>query len=142
MVGIGILLGAAVIALDVRQARQKASFRLPILAVALGIYLPLKLSATIMAGGVLAESVHRSQTARGIDSEDRGLLFAAGLVTGEALIGILLAVPVGLGSVWPSLSGDPFQIFSDAPLGGWPGLAVLILVGIVLLRAARFTLFR
>ena len=142
LVGIGILLGAGVIALDVRQARQKASFRLPILAVALGIYLPLKLSATIMAGGVLAESVHRSQTARGIDSEDRGLLFAAGLVTGEALIGILLAVPVGLGSVWPSLSGDPFQIFSDAPLGGWPGLAVLILVGIVLLRAARFTLFR
>ncbi|MGB5044532.1 MAG: oligopeptide transporter, OPT family, partial [Nitrospira sp.] len=68
---------------------------------------------------------------------DRGLLCAAGLVTGEALVGILLALPIALSSIWPSLSGDPFQLFADPPLGGWPGLAALIVVGLLLVRAAR-----
>jgi putative OPT family oligopeptide transporter len=142
LVGIGILLGVVVIALDVRQARRKASFRLPILAVALGMYLPLKLSATIMAGGILADFARRKQNTLLDQVEDRGLLFAAGLVTGEALIGILLAFPVALSSLWPSVSGDPFQLFADAPLGGWPGLGALIVVGMLLVRTAQFKMLR
>ncbi|MDR4474119.1 MAG: oligopeptide transporter, OPT family, partial [Nitrospira sp.] len=70
-------------------------------------------------------------------TEDRGLLCAAGLVTGEALVGILLALPIALSSVWPSLSGDPFQLFAAPPWGGWPGLLALALVGLVLLRSAQ-----
>ena len=142
LVGMGVLLGLIVIAIDARQARRKASFRLPVLAVALGIYLPLKLSATIMAGGMLTEYMRRSQKAPGVQAEDRGLLFAAGLVTGEALIGIFLAFPIALSSVWPSLSGDPFQIFADPPLGGWPGLCALILVGLFLIRGAQSKIFK
>lgn len=137
LVGVGMVLGVVVIGLDAGQARRKASFRLPVLAVALGIYLPLKLSATILLGGLLAEYARTGQIAAGPAAQDRGLLFAAGLVTGEALIGILLALPIALSSLWPSLSGDPFQLVAVPPLGGWPGLGALMFVGLLLLRAAR-----
>ncbi|WHZ21103.1 MAG: Oligopeptide transporter [Nitrospira sp.] len=136
LVGVGMVLGVVVIGLDVRQERRQASFRLPVLAVALGIYLPLKLSATVLLGGLLAEYARTGQNAVGPASEDRGLLFAAGLVTGEALIGILLALPIALSSLWPSLSGDPFQLVAAPPLGGWPGLVALMFVGLLLVRAA------
>ncbi|MCC2641769.1 MAG: oliA [Nitrospira sp.] len=136
LIGMGGLLGLLVIGLDARQARRKAAFRFPVLAVALGIYLPLKLSAAIMFGGLLAEYVRTAGDSRDSQTNDRGLLFAAGLVTGEALVGILLALPIMLSSVWPSLSGDPFQLFADPPFGGWPGLVALFLVGFFLWRTA------
>lgn len=134
---VGMLLGVAVILLDTRQARRQAELRFPVLAVALGMYLPLKLSATILIGGCLAEWVRKRRSGAGMSTEDRGLLCAAGLVTGEALVGILLALPIALSSVWPSLSGDPFQLFAAPPWGGWPGLLALALVGVVLLRSAQ-----
>ncbi|QOJ36854.1 MAG: oligopeptide transporter, OPT family [Nitrospira sp.] len=137
LVGVGVLLGVGIIALDTRQAREPNRMRFPVLAVALGLYLPLKLSAAILLGGLLAEPVRREGAAPRPSTEDRGLLFAAGLVTGEALVGILLALPVALSSVWPSLSGDPFQLFAEAPFGGWPGLGALIVVGYVLTKAVR-----
>ncbi len=134
---VGMLLGVAVILLDTRQARRQAELRFPVLAVALGMYLPLKLSATILLGGCLAEWVRRGRSESAASTEDRGLLCAAGLVTGEALVGILLALPVALSSVWPGLSGDPFQLFAAPPWGGWPGLLALALVGLVLVRSAQ-----
>jgi len=137
LVGVGMVLGMLVIGLDLRQARRGAVLRFPVLAVALGMYLPLKLSATILFGGLLAEYVRVAGKSSDVPTEDRGLLCAAGLVTGEALVGILLALPIALSSIWPSLSGDPFQLFADPPLGGWPGLAALIVVGLLLVRAAR-----
>ncbi len=137
LVGVGMVLGVVVIGLDLRQARRNAALRFPVLAVALGIYLPLKLSATILFGGLLAEYVRTAGKSPDAPTEDRGLLCAAGLVTGEALVGILLALPIALSSIWPSLSGDPFQLFTEPPLGGWPGLAALVLVGQLLVRAAR-----
>ena len=137
LVGVGMVLGVVVIGLDMRQARRNAALRFPVLAVALGMYLPLKLSATILFGGLLAEYVRAAGKFSDVPTEDRGLLCAAGLVTGEALVGILLALPIALSSIWPSLSGDPFQLFADPPLGGWPGLAALIVVGLLLVRAAR-----
>ena len=137
LVGVGMVLGMLVIGLDMRQARRNAALRFPVLAVALGMYLPLKLSATILFGGLLAEYVRAAGKFSDVPTEDRGLLCAAGLVTGEALVGILLALPIALSSIWPSLSGDPFQLFADPPLGGWPGLAALIVVGLLLVCAAR-----
>ena len=137
LVGVGMVLGVVVIGLDMRQARRNAALRFPVLAVALGMYLPLKLSATILFGGLLAEYVRAAGKFSDVPTEDRGLLCAAGLVTGEALVGILLALPIALSSIWPSLSGDPFQLFADPPLGGWPGLAALIVVGLLLVCAAR-----
>jgi uncharacterized oligopeptide transporter (OPT) family protein len=119
--------------LDRRQEIRKSDFRLPVLAVALGIYLPLKLSAAICAGGVISALASRS-AAKGSGSSRRGLLFSAGLITGEALMGILLAIPIALAALWRGLSPDPFTVFDSPPLGGWPGLVIVTVVGFTLYR--------
>jgi hypothetical protein len=109
----------------------------PVLAVALGIYLPLKLSAAILAGGVIAELANRRASNSVESAARRGLLFAAGLVTGEALMGVLLAVPIALSGIWPTLDADPFRLFDTPPLGAWPGLLAVAGVAAVLYRTAR-----
>jgi putative OPT family oligopeptide transporter len=136
LVGLGAVIGVLVIRMDQRQEARGSDFRLPVLAVALGIYLPLKLSATIFLGGVIAAMASRAAAKRDEPSRP-GLLFAAGLITGEALMGILLAIPIALGALWPGLSPDPFLLFEGTPLGGWPGLAIVALVGWLLYWKAR-----
>lgn len=65
--------------------------RLPVLPVAIGLYLPLELSATIMLGGALRWLVSRKRTEKEKES-DRGILFCSGLIAGEGLVGIFLAI--------------------------------------------------
>ncbi len=134
LVGLGAVIGVLIILADRRQELRNSTLRLPVLAVALGIYLPLKLSATIVFGGVIAALANR-RTGRHEPSH-RGLLFAAGLITGEALMGIMLAMPIALAALWPSFSTDPFTMFTLPPFGGWPGLAMVALVGFALYRIA------
>lgn len=134
LVGLGAVIGMLVIALDRRQEIRGSSFRVPVLAVALGMYLPLKLSAVIFLGGAIA--VFAGRSVGGDDSSQRGLLFSAGLITGEALMGILLAMPIALGALWPGVSPDPFVLFDRPPYGGWPGLLIVTLVGVTLYRVA------
>jgi putative OPT family oligopeptide transporter len=132
LVGLGALIGGLVILADRTLEQRGSEFRLPVLAVALGIYLPLKLSAAIVLGGVIAALAGR-MAATG-EPARRGILFAAGLITGEALMGIFLAIPIALGALWPGLSPDPFTLFEAPPLGGWPGLTVVAVVGWALYR--------
>jgi len=135
LVGLGAVIGAGVIVLDRRLEHLGSDFRLPVLAVALGIYLPFKLSAAIFAGGVIAAWVKRAVSKRE-DHSRGGLLFSAGLITGEALMGILLALPIALEALWPGMSADPFSLFDRPPFGGWPGLFAVTIVGAVLYRMA------
>jgi putative OPT family oligopeptide transporter len=137
LVGLGALIGVAVILLDQRQAAQGSAFRLPVLAVALGIYLPLKLSAAILLGGLVARLAQGGSKPREAGEGNPGLLFAAGLVTGEALMGIFLALPIALGSLWPSVPADPFTLFEAPPLGPWPGMLAVAGVAAWLYRTAR-----
>ena len=95
------------------------------------------LSAAILAGGLVGALARRGAGEPTETGSSRGLLFAAGLVTGEALMGILLAVPIALTGLWPTLGADPFQLFETPPLGGWPGLLVLAAVAVLLHRTAR-----
>jgi putative OPT family oligopeptide transporter len=135
LVGLGAVIGVLIILADRRQEIRGSALRLPVLAVALGIYLPLKLSATIFVGGAIAALANR-QTGEGHEPSQRGLLFAAGLITGEALMGIMLAMPIALAALWPGFSADPFTIFAVPPFGGWPGLAMVTVVGFALYRIA------
>ena len=135
LVGLGMVIGIIVIFVDRRQEVRGHDFRLPVLAVALGIYLPLKLSAAICMGGVIS-ALARKAVATGDDPSRQGLLFAAGLITGEALMGIMLAIPIALAAMWPKLSPDQFTFFDSPPLGGWPGLLIVALVGWTLYRIA------
>ena len=136
LVGLGAAIGVLVIDMDRRLEARGSEFRLPVLAVALGIYLPLKLSATIFLGGVIAALASRV-AGRGTEPSRRGLLFAAGLITGEALMGIVLAIPIAVGAFWPGLSADPFVLFEAPPIGGWPGLVIVAVVGWVLYQIAK-----
>jgi putative OPT family oligopeptide transporter len=134
---LGGLLGCLVIAWDQYALRTAAGYRVPVLAVALGMYLPLKLSATILVGGLVAARVAQGTTGLPEDGKQSGVLAAAGLVTGEALMGILLALPVALASIWPQISADPFQLVSSPPWGPWPGLTLFLAVTVFLHRQAR-----
>ena len=136
LVGLGAAIGILVILLDRRQEARGRDFRLPVLAVALGIYLPLKLSAAIFVGGVISALAKRV-VAKGDDPSRQGLLFGAGLITGEALMGIMLAIPIALAALWPGLSPDPFTLFASPPFGSWPGLLIVALVGWALWTQAR-----
>lgn len=144
LVGLGAVIGVLVIVLDQRQERHGRSFRFPVLAVALGIYLPLKLSTAMVAGGLVAALAERAR--RGDEAGEkrarRGLLFSAGLITGESLMGILLALPVALGTLRPGLGSDPFALFDHPPFGGWPGLLMMALVAGVLYHTASGRLGR
>ncbi len=97
---IGMAVAAGVIALDVYLQKRDSSFRTPVLAVAIGFYLPFELSVPIFAGGLIHYAVKRYHTKKNTDAEQaeesgrNGLLFASGLITGEALTGILLAIPI------------------------------------------------
>jgi uncharacterized oligopeptide transporter (OPT) family protein len=68
--------------------------------VAIGFYLPFQLSVPILMGGLISLAVKKyharqksEQTALDA-SEQRGLLMASGLITGEALMGIGVAIPI------------------------------------------------
>ncbi len=137
LVGLGAVIGVATIWIDRLQEARGAALRFPVLAVALGFYLPLKLSATILLGGLIAALARRMTPQSGKAGTPGGLLFAAGLVTGEALMGIALALPIALISFWPSLGTDPLRLFDVPPLGAWPGVLVIGGVAVLLYRAAR-----
>ena len=68
-------------------------FRVPVMPVAIGIYLPVGLSVAMLAGGLLRYAVNRrgGTEAATSNGEDGGTLFSAGLIAGEGLCGILLA---------------------------------------------------
>ncbi len=62
-----------------------------VLPVAIGLYLPLELSATIMIGGLIRFFVDKKRTSE--DGEaGTGVLFCSGLIAGEGLVGILMAI--------------------------------------------------
>jgi len=141
---IGMGVAAAIIILDLALEAKKSSFRTPVLAVAIGFYLPLELSVPIFAGGIIhwaIQSFHkRANTAREqIERSGRnGLLFASGLITGEALMGILLAIPIVILKQYEIDLPIIKHFFGKTmPFGGWLGAVLLISVAYWLYRTAR-----
>ena len=122
---IGMGAAAVVIVGDLVLEARKAAFRMPVLAVAIGIYLPMELAVPILIGGVIKAAIASRQRRRGTPldgvktSERRGVLFASGLITGEALMGIALAVPIVI------TSRPDVLALANNPLGAWPGLVIL-----------------
>jgi len=102
IIGIGAAIAVVVIAIDATLTRSGSKIRVPVMAFAVGVYLPFELNVPIFFGGVIAWLVSRaldrskaSAARRGV-VERNGLLAAAGFITGEALLGIGLAVPVAI----------------------------------------------
>lgn len=84
----------ALILIGVFVAVVAEILKVPVMPFAVGMYLPFSLSAGIMAGGVVRFIVEKI---KGSDKEkkeraDRGVLFTSGLIAGEGIMGIILAI--------------------------------------------------
>ena len=145
MIVIGAVIAAAIIVFDKWLEARDSDFRAPVLAVAVGIYLPLELSVPIFIGGMVAWAAERSLARRkdqfgqafdevALRANRRGLLFASGLITGEALVGILLAIPFA--------ASQSTTVLRIAPAGFEPiadslGILGLVFFVVWLYRVAR-----
>lgn len=95
---------------------------IPVLPFCIGLYLPIHLSMGIMSGGL----VRLWSDKKNIDSKT-GILYSSGMIAGEGLIGILLAVfaviPIGIGSI-----GDAVNVSENFSLGGIGGFIAFIIL--------------
>lgn len=113
----------ALIAIGVGLALVAAAFRVPVLAFAVGVYLPLSTMAAVFVGGVLRYLMTRKQPEKEAERRrEQGVLFGSGLVGGGGLTGVLLAA-------WVGISGG--QKITGFPLGLGPvGTQVMALLAI------------
>ena len=135
MIGIGVLVGALIIALDLYLKRRGSRWNAPVLAVAVGIYLPLDVSTPILAGGIVAEFVDlwHARHSAGLDQEklkQNGMLFAAGMITGEALVGIFIAM-----CIWASGNSDVLAVAAEMLGGKWVAAVLLLAICYWMFRA-------
>lgn len=109
---------------------------LPVLPVAIGIYLPIHLSAGIMVGGLVRLVVEKRKYASDSErktAEDSGVLYSSGLIAGEGIVGILLAV-LAVIKVGDRSIGDIIDLSGSINLGNIGGaLAYVVLVGTMFL---------
>ena len=138
MIGIGVLVGVAIIVLDAMLKAMKM-LRIPPLAVGIGIYLPMSATFAVIVGAVLSHWYER-RVRRSPDPERAirlGTLVASGLIVGESLWGVINAgLIVGLNR------DAPLGLFpADFALAPWLGVAgfvgaIVLLYGWMLRRSA------
>ena len=145
---IGMAVAVGLIILNAILERRGSTFRTPVLAVAIGFYLPFAQSVAIFIGGAIATLVKRALTRQRATkelleaSEQKSVLFASGLITGEALMGIIVAIPVvlmknrglelPLTSLWQQKAESwlPSLRAGIETSGPWIGLVVLLLIAL------------
>jgi putative OPT family oligopeptide transporter len=114
-------------------------FRIPSLPMAVGLYLPLATTMPIFIGGVIHKAM--KHTVGGEGGDDPGVLFGSGMVGGEGLVGVLLALML----VAPSTQAlsERMQGFGGSwwtPLGAWGDLLSLVIfaiLAVLLIRTAK-----
>ena len=94
---------------------------IPVLPVAIGLYLPLELSATIMIGGVIRWIVDKKSADKNGEASG-GVLFCSGLIAGEGLVGILLAILAVVGV------SSKFDLSSSVNTGRIGGIVLLAIM--------------
>ncbi|MCB1019800.1 MAG: oligopeptide transporter, OPT family, partial [Acidobacteria bacterium] len=124
MVLIGAGIAVALMVIDAMLVRAGSRFRAHVMPVAVGIYLPLGLSVPIFIGGY----VHHLLAKRGEEATNRGILIGSGLIAGEALAGILIAL-----LIYTTNRAYPIALFDS----GW--LTFVVSAGVVWMvyRAAK-----
>ena len=153
MILIGLAVGAVIIIIDLVLAANNSKFRLPALAVGLGIYLPPSITMPIFVGTVLSWIIKRNAYAKArtlkLNPEEeykkidrKAALIASGLIVGESLVGVILAVVIVI-SIASGGSDAPLAISAD--LGVLPqylGLLVFAAICILFIRRALSVLKR
>lgn len=95
MVAYGAAIGIVVLIADAFLKRARSPYRLYLMPLAVGIYLPITLSAPILFGGLVRYFVERGRKTRPGET-DSGVLLGSGFIAGEAIMGILIALLVFL----------------------------------------------
>lgn len=119
MIGVGALIAVICVVID-EVLKKNYGTRLPVLAVGLGIYLPLDSSVPVVIGGLLAYLIqhrlnkiyhrgHAQDEVKVHAHRHRGLLLACGIVAGASLMGVALAIPFA----WTE-SADALRIMPDS----------------------------
>ena len=107
--------------------------RVPVMPFAIGLYLPIYLNASIMIGGVVRMFMDRRKN---VDEETKtkqttdGTLYCAGMIAGEGLVGILLAIF--------AVFGINVSIGESVNFGNIGGVVLMVIMILCLLK---FTLF-
>lgn len=102
---------------------------IPVLAFAIGLYLPIHLSAPIMVGGIVKWAVETRKKYKDEKQQkacvEKGVLYSAGMIAGEGIVGILLALFAVL-----NLDPDISKIYGDKfmAVGNWVGLVAFALL--------------
>lgn len=112
---------------------------IPVLPFAIGVYLPVQLNACIMVGGLIRlafDKLKRNKEEKDAIIND-GVLFCSGMIAGEGLVGILLALlaVLGIGSAI-DLSAKWAIPSAVSDIGG------LVLFGIIILTLLKFSLWK
>jgi putative OPT family oligopeptide transporter len=120
MVGIGALIGGALIALDAALGRA-GRLRLSPLAVGLGIYLPMSVTLPTVIGAVIGHVWEERNPAPA--ARRMGVLMASGLIVGESLFGVVVAALIVVTG-----SGTPLAVVGDgfAEIARWGGALLFV----------------
>ncbi len=118
---------------------------IPVLPFAIGVYLPVQLNACIMVGGLIRLAFDKMKNKEKKEKEaiiNDGVLYCSGMIAGEGLVGILLAVfaliPVGANTLSGviDLSGKLALPTIVANIGS------LVVFAVIILFLLKFTLWR
>src|SRR5699024_7767569 len=101
-----------------------------------GLYLPIHLSTPIMVGGILRGILEKRKEDKEIIRQkvDSGVLYSSGLIAGEGLIGIFLAILAVIPTGIPKKSvGDVIAVGNNV-LGQWGSIIFFTLLCLSLMR--------
>ena len=113
---------------------------IPILPFAVGLYLPIHLSAGIMVGGLVrlfTEKRKKSSEAEKKAQVDRGILYTSGLIAGEGLVGVLLAI-FALINVGGNSLADIINLSEKVNFGQ---IGALVFFAVLVYTLLRYTIF-
>lgn len=136
--------GIAVVIIIIDETLKRWGYRLPALAVGLGIYLPPGITTPIIIGGFvnfLVKRYARSRVKTKADQEiehqceQHGVLMACGMVAGSALMGVILAIPF---VIIGSSNALAFMPASLKVLADWLGVIVTVALCVWFFRVGRF----
>ncbi len=115
LIGVGALLGFVILGIDEYLKRNKFKFRAHLMPIAVGMYLPFGLTTPILIGGLISHFY-----TRGVPKKEhehtlhRGVLFSSGVIAGEALtaVGIAILATCGLKALSLDLSTNTVTTIS------------------------------
>ena len=112
--------------------------RIPVLPFAIGVYLPVQLNACIMVGGLVRLLVDKMKNAdKRQEATTNGILFCSGMIAGEGLVGILLALLAVFGV------GEALDLSGVLNLPVWLSeIGSLVVFALIIACLLKFGVFR